>query len=139
MIQGTNKIYWMFYRLDVLQAYCLMFPHDFVSLNAVMFPMAKMFQGFFFDYKTTNGIFFFWVALRNYQWVVFLQWKQYCYGSQCLTSRTDYFMNTWGKSSQIIIYPLSRVKCKVQDENLNNIHDASQSKSCKLHHNILYF
>ena len=102
--------------------------------------MAKMFQGFFFDYKTTNGIFFFfWVALKNYQWVVFLQWKQYCYGSQCLTSRTDYFMNTWGKSSQIIIYPLSRVKCKVQDENFNNIHDASQSKSCKLHHNILYF
>ena len=102
--------------------------------------MAKRFQGFFFDYKTTNVMFFFfWVALRNYQWVVFLQWKQYCYGSQCLTSRTDYFMNTWGKSSQIIIYPLSRVKCKVQDENLNNIHDASQSKSCKLHHNILYF
>ena len=38
MIQGTNKIHWMFYRLDVLQAYCLMFPHDFVNLNAVMFP-----------------------------------------------------------------------------------------------------
>ena len=129
----------MFYRLDVLQAYCLMFPHDFVSLNAVMFPWWLKCSKDFFSIIKRRMEFFFWVALRNYQWVVFLQWKQYCYGSQCLTSRTDYFMNTWGKSSQIIIYPLSRVKCKVQDENLNNIHDASQSKSCKLHHNILYF
>ena len=130
----------MFYRLDVLQAYCLMFPHDFVSLNAVMFPWwLKCSKDFYSIIKRRMEFFFFGVALRNYQWVVFLQWKQYCYGSQCLTSRTDYFMNTRGKSSQIIIYPLSRVKCKVQDENFNNIHDASQSKSCKLHHNILYF
>ena len=35
---------------------------------------------------------------------------------------------------------LSFEKCKmqVQDEDYN-IHDASQSKSCKFHHNILYF
>ena len=47
-------------------------------------------------------------------------------------------MNAWLKTRKIIIYPLLRVKYKVQDEDLN-MHDASQSKSYKFHHNILYF
>ena len=42
------------------------------------------------------------------------------------------------KTRQIIIYPLKSVRCKVQDEDYN-IQDASQSKSCKFQHNILYF
>ena len=42
------------------------------------------------------------------------------------------------KTREIIIYPLKSVRCKVQDEDYN-IRDASQSKTCKFHHNILYF
>ena len=75
-----------------------------------------------------------WVALSCYQWVIFLQRKRYCYGSQRLTSRTDYFINASVKTSQGSL----SVRCKVQDEDYN-IHDASQSKSYKFHHNILYF
>ena len=67
------------------------------------------------------------MTLSCYQWVVFLQRKQYCYGSQRSTSLTDYFINTWIKARQIIIYPLISVRCKVQDKDYN-IHDASQRK-----------
>ena len=67
------------------------------------------------------------MALSCYQWVVFLQRNQYCYVSQRLTSRTDYFINAWLKTRQIIIYPLISVRCKVQDEDYD-IHDASQRK-----------
>ena len=130
----------MFYRLDVLQAYCLMFPHDFVNLNAVMFPWwLKCSKDFFSIIKRRMEFFF----VFEWPWGIINEWFSFSGSSIAMAvsvnSRTDYFMNTWGKSSQIIIYPLSRVKCKVQDENFNNIHDASQSKSCKLHHNILYF
>ena len=78
------------------------------------------------------------MPVSEWPWVVFLQRKQYCYGSQRLTSRTDYFMNAWVKTRLIIIYHSLSVRWKVQDEDYN-IHDASQSKSYKPHRNILYF
>ena len=55
IIEGTNKIYWMSYRLDVLRACCLMFPHDFKNLNAVMLlSWLKDSKDSVIDYKTTN-------------------------------------------------------------------------------------
>ena len=139
MIQGTNKIYWMFYRLDVLQAYCLMFPHDFVSLNAVMFPMAKMFQGFFFDYKTTNGIFFFLSGLEELSMSGFPSVEAVLLWQSVFDFPNWLFHEYLREKQPNHNFPLSRVKCKVQDKNFNNIHEASQSKSCKFHRNILYF
>ena len=140
MIQGTNKIYWMFYRLDVLQAYCLMFPHDFVSLNAIMFPWWLNCSKDFFDYKTTNGIFFFFLSgleelsMNGFPSVeAVLLW-------QSVFDFPNWLFHEYLREKQPNHnFPLSRVKCKVQDKNFNNIHEASQSKSCKLHHNILYF
>ena len=78
------------------------------------------------------------MPLSERPWVVFLHRKQYCYGCQRLTSRTDYFMNALVKTMQILIYPSLSVRWKVQDEDYNT-HDASQRKSYKFHHNILYF
>lgn len=66
------------------------------------------------------------MPLSERPWVVFLHRKQYCYGCQRLTSRTDYFMNALVKTMQILIYPSLSVRWKVQDED-------------KFHHNILYF
>ena len=36
---STNKIYFLFRRLDVLQACCSKFPHYFKTISTVMFPL----------------------------------------------------------------------------------------------------
>ena len=114
----------MSYRLDVLRACCLMFPHDFKNLNAVMLlSWLKDSKDSVIDYKTTNLMSFLAVLLSQSAFN-FLNWLFHkCFGL---------------KTRQIITYPLLSVRCKVQDEDYNT-HDPSQRKSYKFHHNILYF
>ena len=128
----------MSYRIDVLRACCSMFINDFKNLNAVMFPWwLKDSKDSLIDYKTTN-------VMPFSSGLELLSMSRFPSTEAVLLSQPAFNFPNWLfhkcliKTRKIIIYPLKSVRWKVQDEDYN-IRDASQSKTCKFHHNILYF
>ena len=111
---------------------------DFKNLNAAMFPLwLKDSKDSVIDYKTTNIMLF-------SSGLELLSMSRFPSTEAVLLSQSAFNFPNWLFHKCLIKnqanHNLSFEKCKmqVQDEDYN-IHDASQSKSCKFHHNILYF